>query len=228
MQSSLSQFLDHFRTVLSSCHVRLSSFYHKESTISLSAIDRFIDKRRRQLKFSGHTYLWPLYLPIMWFFINPSVALAEVLLGIAKTTTIVDDSVHVPTFYAPITADDQITLLYLVLPVVAIFFGALHCIGWNFDFPSHIEQLLWRIGSLAITSIPFVLFVFGVTGKYWTIASKSLDDMVTVVLLAVAGFLLVGYMLARILLLTQAIVLLRKQPESAFYAINWSDFLPHV
>lgn len=43
-----------------------------------------------------------------------------------------------------------------------------------------------------------------------------------------AGTGLVAYMLARLLLLTQAIILLRKQPESAFYAINWADFLLHI
>jgi len=46
--------------------------------------------------------------------------------------------------------------------------------------------------------------------------------------LFLAGAGLVAYMLARLLLLTQAIMLLRKQPESAFYAINWTNFLPHI
>jgi hypothetical protein len=37
--------------------------------------------------------------------------------------------------------------------VMAVF-GGIHCIAWSFDFPSHNEQLLWRISSITITGIP--------------------------------------------------------------------------
>ena len=45
-------------------------------------------------------------------------------------------------------------LFFIALPIVATAFGALHLIAWNFEFPSHLEQLLWRIASLTITGIP--------------------------------------------------------------------------
>lgn len=35
-------------------------------------------------------------------------------------------------------------------------YAALHLIGWNFDFPSNIEQLLWRISSLTVTLTTFL------------------------------------------------------------------------
>ena len=202
------------------------------STISLSTINTFIHEQRQKLNFPGDTYLWYLYLPVLWVFIKPSAALNESLFAIATTSEIVDPSAHVPTFYAPDTASGNTdTLIGFVLPVVAMLFGALHCIGWNFSFPTDVEQLLWRIGSFAITAIPSMLFVFGLLKKYgggFIIQS----DMLVVMVLTVGGFLvgagLIGYMLARLLLLTQAIVLLRDQPESAFYAINWAYFLPHI
>ena len=159
------------------------------------------------------------------------MVLAEPLFGIATTNGIVYRSAHVPTFYAPNTvSDDSGILIGFVLPVVAMLFGALHCVGWNFDFPTHIEQFLWRIGSLAITAIPSMLFVFGLMTKCTGLDIGS--EMLCVMVVTVGGFLvgagLIGYMLARLLLLTQAIVLLRDQPESAFYAINWAYFLPHI
>ena len=43
-----------------------------------------------------------------------------------------------------------------------------------------------------------------------------------------AVFGLIAYMLARTSLLVQAVVLLREQPESAFYVVDWTRFLPHV
>ena len=160
------------------------------------------------------------------------MALARPLFGIATTDEIEYLSAHVPTFYAPnMVPDDSGILIGFVLPVVAMLFGALHCIGWNFNFPTDIEQLLWRIGSLAITAIPSILFVFGLLKQYdggFTIESEMLGGMVVTVGGFLVGAGLIGYMLARLLLLTQAIVLLRDQPESAFYAINWADFLPHI
>jgi len=209
-----------------SCCVQLPSF-------SLST-------QRRQLNFPGDTHLWYLYLPIMWFFINPFKALAKSLFGIVTTKALENHSA-VPTFYAPTTVYNLVILIYFVLPVVAVLFGALHCIGWNFDFPTHVEQLLWRIGSLAITAIPSVPFLIGSImiplaslhtkcSKYG-VPPRSLQNMLRR-MLAVVPFPLcaaiISYMFARLLLLTQAVVLLRKQPESAFYAINWANFLPHI
>jgi len=243
----------HMHTALTWYRVQLSSIHHQLSSISLSTINQFLHDQRQRLGFPGDTHLWFFYLPIMWFFVDPLVALGESLFGIATTTTL--DATHVPTFYAPNTNDseDHRPLVLYGLPVVAAIFGALHCIAWNFHFPSHIEQLLWRIGSLTITLIPSVPFVYyllaliarllkflkGRYGFHLCIPFFSLPQsvqnvllFVRLTLLVIIAFLggagLVAYMLARLLLLTQAIMLLRKQPESAFYAINWSNFLPHI
>jgi len=208
--------------MLSSCYVQLPSFYDKVSRST----------QRRQLNFPGDAHLWYLYLPIMWFFINPFKALSKSLFGIVATRGLESHSA-VPTFYAPTTVNDLHILIYFVLPVIAVLFGALHCIGWNFDFPTHIEQLLWRIGTLAITSIPSVPFLIGsIMIPLASLRNKRSKDGVQNMLrrmLAVVPFPLcaaiISYMFARLLLLTQAVVLLRKQPESAFYAINWANFL---
>jgi len=255
-RSSVYGLLRHMHTTLTWYRAQLSSIHHQLSSISLSTINQFLHDQRQKLDFPGSTHLWFFYLPIMWFFVDPLFALGESLFGIATTTTLKSDATHVPTFYAPNTdgSADHISLVYFGLPVVAAIFGALHCIAWNFHFPSHIEQLLWRIGSLTITLIPSVPFlvIYALVlilvllefleeryGFDPSIPSISLPQSVKNVLEAVGGTLLViiaflggtglvAYMLARLLLLMQAIMLLRKQPESAFYAINWSNFLPHI
>ena len=45
--------------------------------------------------------------------------------------------------------------------VIATIFGGIHCVAWSFQFPSHTEQLLWRIASLSITCVPTVLVFAG-------------------------------------------------------------------
>jgi len=236
VQCSLFQLAHGFQTTLSSCGSYLSFIYHQ---LSLSTINEFLDDQRDKLKFPGHTYLWFLYLPILWVFINPVKALALPLLDIAASSRVKYVS-HVPTFYAPETKSsaDRELLFGIILPVVAAIFGALHCIAWNFHFPSDIEQLLWRIGSLTITLTPpasaciAFIIIFLVDKDYHLSLRQCVGTVMTDMLWAIVAFLggaaLVAYMLARLLLLTQAIMLLRKQPESAFYAINWANFLPHI
>ena len=258
-RSSVYGLLRHMHTALTRYRAQLSSIHHHLSSISLLTINQFLHDQRQRLDFPGSTHLWFFYLPIMWFFVDPFLILAKSLFGIATTTTLKSDATHAPTFYAPNTdgSADHESLVLFGLPVVAAVFGALHCIAWNFHFPSHIEQLLWRIGSLTITLIPSVPYVYyalilpvdlirrllkfleGRYGFHLSIPSISLPQSVKNVLEAVGmtlvviivflgGAGLVAYMLARLLLLTQAIMLLRKQPESAFYAINWTNFLPHI
>ena len=240
MRCSLSQLAHGLQTTLSSCGSYLSFIYHQ---LSLSAIEEFLNDQRDELFFPGDTYLWFLYLPILWFFINPVKALGSPLLDIATSSTVKVDASHVPTFYAPKTnslADSEL-LFGIILPVVAAIFGALHCIAWNFHFPSDIEQLLWRIGSLTITLIPpasacitfIIVFLLDFLRKEYGLSLREcvgpvMVDMLWAIFAFLGGAALVAYMLARLLLLTQAIMLLRKQPESAFYAINWANFLPHI
>jgi len=241
MQCSLFQLHQRSWTVLSSS---LSSMSRQRSVVSLSTINQFLHDRRETLHFPGDRYLWFLYLPIEWFFLNPCRALSACLFDIAATSTPKYHSTHVPTFYAPRIGSANHQLL-VVLPFVACIFGALHCIAWNFHFPSHIEQLFWRIGSLAITVIPLVTFItivfpgllidflearydFRPSILFPRSVENILQAMKVVSITFLVGAGLVAYMLARLLLLTQAIMLLRKQPESAFYAIKWANFLPHI
>jgi hypothetical protein len=44
-------------------------------------------------------------------------------------------------------------------------FGAIRCAPWNFGFPTHTEQLLWRIAYLVIMVLPLPSLVsFGAIG----------------------------------------------------------------
>ena len=198
-----------------------------------------LNEKREELDFPGDKYLWFLYLPIYLFIIIPIFALVESLGSIVATSKIPNDAYRVPTFYAPVPRvdGDDTTLFVVVLPPVACIFGAIHLIAWQFRFPSHVEQLLWRIGSLTITvltiflCISLIIYILDKFGISFPAIPRNLEKVVEYMLGGIAAFLggasLVEYMLARLLLLTEAIVLLR-QPKSAFYVISWSYFLPHV
>lgn len=61
-----------------------------------------------------------------------------------------------PAFYAPETKEGQYFRM-VVFALFGIVFGGIHCAGWNFKFPTLIEQHLWRSTSLMITVIPLVV-----------------------------------------------------------------------
>ena len=195
----------------------------------------FLKEKREELYFPGDKYFWFLYLPIYLFIVIPILTLAESLGSIAATSDVPNDASHVPTFYAPVphVDIDDLFLFMVVLPLVACIFGAMHLIAWQFSFPSHVEQLLWRIGSLTITALPLlvltiflcllilylIIYIYEKLHSEFGISFPDLDISIPRNLEKVLGYMLgfitaflggaslVGYMLARLLLLTEAIVL---------------------
>ncbi|KAI3603625.1 hypothetical protein WG66_006086 [Moniliophthora roreri] len=47
--------------------------------------------------------------------------------------------------------------LYIIVYSIAAAFGAIHCIPWAFQFPTHTEQLLWRICAIAVAAAPIAM-----------------------------------------------------------------------
>ena len=42
--------------------------------------------------------------------------------------------------------------MYLLISVVGVVFGGIHCAGWLFNFPSYDEAMLWRVSSAVLTT----------------------------------------------------------------------------
>jgi hypothetical protein len=113
----------------------------------------------------------------------------------------------------------QRVLSFGCIVLAATVFGGIHCIGWSFDFPSHTEQLLWRISSISITGIPlgFVIIVT-ILGRF-----KHLSGILVFLLTLL-------YILSRLLLLAVALTALRSGsiPSSAFQTVEWTTFLAYI
>jgi hypothetical protein len=152
--------------------------------------------------------------------------------GIVTTSSIRPGASHVPSFYAPITQSDRWSRM-VVFALFGVIFGGLHCVGWNFDFPTHTEQTLWRSTSLAITAIPLIVapIDFLLATRLHTRDIKScgkLEQYVLLTLDLVMTILLFIYVPARLSLIAQALALLRSQPPSALTAVDWTKYLPHL
>ncbi|KAH0428848.1 hypothetical protein CcaCcLH18_08835 [Colletotrichum camelliae] len=49
---------------------------------------------------------------------------------------------------------DEGSAMVLLLSTSSLFFGGLHCIAWNFEFPSQAELIAWRTGCAIIALLP--------------------------------------------------------------------------
>ena len=209
---SLAQLLEYRLRLTPSSYT--TPFIATRHRLSNTSITTFLREQRKSVHFPGDKYLWFFYLPISWFIVNPFFVLLDSLVSIVDTDTISYDASHVPTFYAPGARTDNSLLLIIVVTFVAAIFGALHVIAWQFYFPTHVEQLLWRIGSLTITAFPSASFfyiltvgtmigILDVLDKGFGIRLPDLDLfipkgitlVVEKIFVLVAGLGLVGYML---------------------------------
>lgn len=137
-----------------------------------------------------------------------------------------------------------------------LLFAGIHVAGWNFSFPTRLEQMLWRSASLVL---------FGVTAAFWaleTIASwvrlgrwtwlylrvmdpkrlpefeKEREERLSVVRVAAQlplpwefwSILPVAllYGISRLYLIAEAFLELRSVDATAFVGVGWTDYLPHI
>src|SRR5258705_12285529 len=106
----------------------------------------------------------------------------------------------------------------VVFALFGVIFGGLHCIGWNFIYPTAFEQHLWRASSFAINDIPltvapidYILENYKLNKGFLKVIRFPLDLIMTI--------LLFTYVPARLTLIGQAFALLRNQPQDAFLAV---------
>ena len=70
-----------------------------------------------------------------------------------------DDTPEDPNSFSSVLTGAGDSIIVGMLGVTTVF-GALHFIAWSFDFPTHTEQILWRISSIATISSPVILISF--------------------------------------------------------------------
>jgi hypothetical protein len=115
-------------------------------------------------------------------------------------------------------------------------FGGIHCLAWNFEFPTPIESLLWKICAALTTGIPLLSaypqFVWSdnngkilrpgsvdETTKFWDRINRKVCSATLLVLLIV-------YLLARVYLMAEIFRSLFFLPPDAFISTGSGQF-PH-
>ena len=127
-------------------------------------------------------------------------------------------------------SNDEAIILGLGAIFGGVVFGAIHCLAWNFDFPTHGERLAWRICSLITTALPLLS---GPWLGLWIRANPFAEGTpkLSKRLRHVVGFILVvvfltPYILARLFLTVELFRTLFFLPPEAFID-TWSGSFPH-
>jgi hypothetical protein len=124
---------------------------------------------------------------------------------------------RVGTFGPQMDDDSDISgWTFLTSAAVGIIFGSIHCTAWRFQFPSYIEQLLWRISAVFVTGGPLLMALFIALGVW----NETLSAIAFILVLIL-------YIVARLALLVLSFMTLRSLPPGAFRAADWARFIPH-
>ena len=152
-----------------------------------------------------------------------------------SVTEIVLKTKHWPkqVFVGPSTRirNDVFELTYSKLDHVFVFviwagYAGVHTSAWNFAFPSDAELILWRVASLTMTGSMFIGWILS-NRKLMEKASSEGGKLSTIQMM-LAAILVYTYLAARICLIVQVFLCLRKEPLGAFSTVNWTNYLPHI
>ena len=113
----------------------------------------------------------------------------------------------------------------MIVPPLALAFGAIHFAAWNFSFPTILEQWLWRVCVVCSTAIPPLGFYIGLIPGVTRLPGFGLWGAVDESSVPYASFGL--YSLARgIMIVLMGRCLFYLPPES--FTNTWAANLPHV
>ncbi|CZR67162.1 uncharacterized protein PAC_17061 [Phialocephala subalpina] len=109
-------------------------------------------------------------------------------------------------------------------------FGGLHCLAWNFQFPTLDERLAWRVCSILTSSLPIVSLMLMVFWLRMNPRDALLRRNESPVSRFIVGssliILLLTYILARLFLMVEIFRSLFYLPPEAFID-TWSGNFPH-
>ncbi|KAF2868675.1 hypothetical protein BDV95DRAFT_630407 [Massariosphaeria phaeospora] len=117
-----------------------------------------------------------------------------------------------------------------VLAVAGAAYGGLHVAAWNDYFPTEAERYVWITCSVAITTSGISLWLY-FFAKEKIHALDVLGSRVSEkkALSRIGRYVLAPlFILARVFLVVEAFVSLRRVPRAVYQTPEWSEFFPHL
>jgi len=123
-------------------------------------------------------------------------------------------------------------LFLIVIAGLSTIYGAIHLAAWNFNFPSPQEQIIWRISCIIIASgIPIIVLAFVVLVVFIEVVENHiLRGMDCGIFFPIYMVMLLGllYSGARLFIIVESFISIRKLPLGVFVTIDWAKYIPHL
>ncbi|KAM7194161.1 paternally-expressed gene 3 protein [Naviculisporaceae sp. PSN 640] len=111
--------------------------------------------------------------------------------------------------------------------VAATVFGAVHVLGWNFDFPTRAEKIIWRCASIYILALPLVIVILFYIGRFLLCEILRFDEGRVHFIFSHGGTILSWvYLGARFCILVGTVLNFVSLPPGAFIS-TWTANIPH-
>jgi len=143
------------------------------------------------------------------------------------------------TLKESITRPDMflVSLRFMVLSMaLSGLYGGVHLTIWGQSFPSYMEEVMWKVSCLLIICcIPFVvisaLFTFPLAGvledKREYQGKKSLYNIISGSFFALMFPIGLGYIAARVFIIVESFLSLRRSPVGVFLSPEWVELFPY-
>ncbi|KAK6339321.1 hypothetical protein TWF718_008742 [Orbilia javanica] len=145
-----------------------------------------------------------------------------------------------------------------ILCVATLGYAAIHLVGWNYNFPTETEKILWRVSSMFLFVNTVAFWLFETTAAWWRagrwqrlhrglfrLRNRKGSSDTEVGLPPVTRMksshnlplpaefwsifpLAITYAAARGYLIVETFIGLRAMDDSAFKNVDWTGFIPHV
>jgi len=111
------------------------------------------------------------------------------------------------------------------LMIASVVFGGLHLAAWNLSFPTEIEKILWRVGSIWCTSSILFSVCLSLFDGFFELGLRSVIIGNSEMLVVAIGA--AGYVLVRTFLMVEIFRCLFFLPPDAFTG-TWATNIPHI
>ncbi|KAA8895953.1 hypothetical protein FN846DRAFT_967233 [Sphaerosporella brunnea] len=133
--------------------------------------------------------------------------------------------------------------MYLTLGILVVLcaaYGGVHLSTWNFNFPTPIEQKLWRIsciltvaGSVCVPGFLVIAFEFGrfVEGTIFVILRRQawgLETMHYAIMITIALIFSPLLLASRFYLVLESFISIRDVPSGVYMTVPWAQYIPHI
>lgn len=131
---------------------------------------------------------------------------------------------------------DDSLVMGMAVWFASMAFGGIHVAAWNEYFPSKVEAWLWQCSAIYILWSGLLWLLINLLARiskpfydYWDRIRSHQAPFVKSTLLAIVCFFCgCLYAFARMYLVMEAFISIRKLPVSAYQMPDWTQAIPHL